>query len=76
MKQKNVELININEARSLLSSSGLDHLTTIICNNKTVNVGSRTYITKRQFENCMKKETAGSPKAAKSNFIKVEVATL
>ena len=76
MKQKSVELININTVRSLLCSGGLDYLADIIYKNKTINIGKRTFITKRQFENCMKKEEAGLVKATKINFIEYEVITL
>lgn len=70
MKQKNVDLINVNEAKSLLSSGGLDHLAAIIYKCKTVTIGSRAYITKRQFENCLKKEVSNSVNIGQFNFIK------
>ena len=72
MKQKNNELININDVRNYLSSGGLEHLANLIYKNKTVNIGSRTFITKRQFENCMKKESGNTNKNA---FVKYEIIT-
>lgn len=72
MKQDKVELININDARNPLSSGGLEHLVNLIYKNKTVNVGSRTFITKRQFENCLKKE---AEKSTKYSFINHEIIT-
>lgn len=58
MKSTGNELININDARSLLNSEGLAHLSQIIYGNRTINKGNRMYITRKQFENCLKKETA------------------
>ena len=58
MEQNLNEFININEARNILKSNGLIHLSHIIYQNRTVNIGKRMYITKKQLENCLKKDFA------------------
>lgn len=56
MKTNPNELININEARNLLNTGGLAQLANLIYKSRTVNIGGRIYITKRQLNNCFKKE--------------------
>ncbi len=58
MKQNLNEFIDINDARNGLKSNGLVYLSHIIYHNRTVNVGKRMYITKKQLEDCVKKDLA------------------
>jgi hypothetical protein len=58
MKKNLNEFIDINNARNVLKSNGLVYLSHIIYQNRTVNIGKRMYITKKQFENCVKKDLA------------------
>ena len=58
MKTNPQELININDARYVLNAGGLAHLANLIYKSRTVNIGGRIYITKRQLNNCIKKEEA------------------
>jgi len=57
MQQTSEELININEAKHFLHSGGLDFLSHLVYKKKTVNVSNRIYITFKQFEACLKKES-------------------
>lgn len=50
------ELININDAKHMLRSEGLTHLSHIICCGRTVNIGKRMFISKKQLDNCLKKD--------------------
>lgn len=56
MNSKSQELININDARNCLNSEGLAHLASLVYSGRTVNIGSRMYISKRQLNNCLKKD--------------------
>jgi hypothetical protein len=57
MERTSEDLININEAKQFLHSSGLDYLGNLVFKKKTVNIGDRMYITWKQFEACSKKES-------------------
>lgn len=56
MNSKPQELININDARNCLNAEGLAHLASLVYGKRAFNIGSRMYITKRQLNNCLKKD--------------------
>ncbi len=56
METNHEELININDARNSLNAGGLAYLANLIYKSRTVNIGGRIYITKRQLNSCLKKE--------------------
>lgn len=64
MKVDKSQLININDARKMLQSEGLAHLSHIICRGRTIDIGGRMYISSKQLHNCILKDKSSHMPAA------------